>query len=264
MNYRTLAYPTFVLLSAIAASSITTLLLNSPSTAEAAPALLSVELGPADAVLLAGSPEVRVTAAGGRITWGTQPAARAIGIATVDIGAVLVALTASERYSRDMKTLEEEAEARGEDFRKRWEDMQARMGKIEEGSPTAGAIDEEFQKLRSEVERFQRQIDRRHGDLMLRQYEQAWGEIRSALDVVADRAGADMVIKGTPTAEPFRKGDPESLIQQVRSRTLVRTPEDIDLTDELLKELNITRITPEEESAEEGDAEADSPDMDNQ
>jgi hypothetical protein len=65
------------------------------------------------------------------------------------------------------------------------------------------------------------------------------------VDVVADRRKIDLVMRFIPPADKIRAGDQEAIVQQMVSRTFVRVPESIDITEDILREMNLT--APKEE-----------------
>jgi hypothetical protein len=59
------------------------------------------------------------------------------------------------------------------------------------------------------------------------------------VDVVADRRKIDLVYRFIPSQTPFESQDLGNAMVQVQGRTFLRAPEQIDLTADVLKELNL-------------------------
>ncbi len=60
-----------------------------------------------------------------------------------------------------------------------------------------------------------------------------------AVEVVADRKDIDVVYRFIPPSEAFNAQTPEQAMMSIRLRTILRSPDDLDLTDEVLEELSL-------------------------
>ena len=201
---------------------------------------VSTELGPASAVTFDGTPELRLTNSGGRAAWGEGAARRAWGVASVDVGILMTALMESPRIKSVLEPLQEEGRKQDEEFRRRWADLNQRM----EAAPdeAAGqAIVGEAEAFQQEVRAWQAEFTKRFESANFEAHAAAWTELREAAELVAERSGADIVLKSPAPGDPLRAGDSDFLATQVRARTLVRAPDGLDITDEVLKELNLAR-----------------------
>jgi hypothetical protein len=72
------------------------------------------------------------------------------------------------------------------------------------------------------------------------QVEKAYRELTTAVDVVCDRRKIDLVYRFIPSVTPFESQDLGNAMIQVQARTFLRAPESIDLTADVMKELNLT------------------------
>ena len=72
------------------------------------------------------------------------------------------------------------------------------------------------------------------------QVEKAYRELTTAVDVVCDRRKIDLVYRFIPSITPFESQDLGNAMIQVQARTFLRAPESIDLTADVMKELNLT------------------------
>ena len=59
------------------------------------------------------------------------------------------------------------------------------------------------------------------------------------MDVVCDRRKIDLVYRFIPSVTPFESQDLGNAMIQVQARTFLRAPESIDLTADVMKELNL-------------------------
>ena len=78
------------------------------------------------------------------------------------------------------------------------------------------------------------------GKLMAEQVEKAYRELTAAVDTVCERRHVDIVYRFIPTALPFESADLGNAMIQVQARTFLHSPEALDLTAEVMKELNLT------------------------
>ena len=60
-----------------------------------------------------------------------------------------------------------------------------------------------------------------------------------AVEVVADDKDIDVVYRYIPPGEAFNAQNPEQAMMAIRLRTVLRSPDDLDLTDEVLEELSL-------------------------
>ena len=77
------------------------------------------------------------------------------------------------------------------------------------------------------------------GKLAAEQIESAYRRLVEAVEVVADREKIDLMFRFIPTAKAFEAETMEAAGLQVRERTFLRSPESLDLTAEVLKELGV-------------------------
>ena len=59
------------------------------------------------------------------------------------------------------------------------------------------------------------------------------------MEVVADKAGVDLVYRYIPTSEPFMQASVEQAMLQIQMRPFLRYPDSIDLTTRVLEELDL-------------------------
>jgi len=72
-----------------------------------------------------------------------------------------------------------------------------------------------------------------------RHYQSAYADLREAVEVVADRRKIDLVMRFIPPADKITVGDHASIAQQLMARTFLRLPDSIDMTDDVLTEMNL-------------------------
>jgi Skp family chaperone for outer membrane proteins len=81
-------------------------------------------------------------------------------------------------------------------------------------------------------------ISRRNA-LDVQQLQKAYKELVSAVDVVAQKLGIDIVLRFIPTDNEFKAQDAEGALTEIRLRTAVKYPGALDITSEVLEEMSL-------------------------
>jgi Skp family chaperone for outer membrane proteins len=198
------------------------------------------DLGPADAVVLAGKDtNLALRNDGGRLAFGDQPTAKAWSVAAVNSDKVMKLLLKSQRFEDDRKALEEKAKSREQDIRKRAQDLEAKHKETDPKSPEGEAAQKEFEALFKEYDAFRKEIQEKFAKLQAEQAEKAYREMTAAVDVVAERQKIDIVLRFVPTSQQFESDNMGSAMLQVQVRTFLHYPEAIDVTAEVMKEMSL-------------------------
>lgn len=228
---------------ALIALAVVHLTARTPSITHSAVATAAApaeDVGPAATVILAGDPEVRLTARDGHLAWGTEAGSRALAIGVVNTGKVLAVLLKRERYEEERQAFRAELEKAGQDFDTRARDLQAKYQGIKPDSPEAGEARAAMQQLQQDYQEFVAKTTVAEGTLAADQYTTAYGELRTAVDVIADQRKIDLVYRFIPPDEKIAPADQDTLTLQMQARTFLRLPDGIDLTADVMKELNLT------------------------
>jgi Skp family chaperone for outer membrane proteins len=196
-------------------------------------------LGPADELVLAGEAPLVVRNRENRIGWGERPTARAWSFGAVHIDRVIKALLQSEGYKAERDDLEEELMEMDGEFTARGEELQAEYADITEDDPAFPEAQQLVQQFQQEYQQFAQMAQARMGQLQTQQLERGYREMIEAVEVVSDQRELDMVIRFIPTAEPFGTIAVEQAMLQIRLRTLLRYPDTIDVTEDILEELDL-------------------------
>jgi PAS domain-containing protein len=160
-------------------------------------------------------------------------------VAFVHIGVLLNDLMNGESFTDARDELIETL--RGEEEEQR-ADVDALRERTAELDPESDAGQELIQQLNDRYERFRRwQQDamRRRGALDAQQLETAYGEVVTAVDIVAEREGYDIVYRFIPPDEPFETANPDQAMLTIRLRTALRYPAETDITELVRDELGL-------------------------
>ena len=208
--------------------------------AEADPARLEDELGPADRLVLRGPKgEVPVTATDGGISWGDTATDRTWSLATVNVPRLMRALMESERFEEDRLTLREEAEAQNAEFETQFEEFRDEYGELTPEDPKFPEAQERWQLMMQEYQQWQQGTMAIQQKLGSEQIEAAYRELVDATDIVAERLGVEMVIRFVPPDEPFESETLDQASDQVGRRLFLKYPDSIDITAKIEEELGL-------------------------
>ena len=231
--------PRLVASAAIVAGMFLTAHLAAPRAAVAR-ATPAGDLGPAQAVLLEGSSgPMKLVNGDGRPAWGDEPTAKAWSVGAVHVDKVLKKLLDNKSYTEERARFDEEAKKQGEEFQKEMESLKSQFGDKSKDDPDFPKGQAAVQALFERYQKWNAGMQAAQGKLMAEQVEKAYRELVTAVDVVSDRRKIDIVHRFIPTALPFESADLGNAMIQVQSRTFLRSPEAIDLTAEVMKELNL-------------------------
>jgi len=199
------------------------------------------DLGPADALLLsteAGKDALRVAAKDGRIAWGDRATNRAWSMAAVDIDKVMKRILAGKSYDERRKEEQDKANAEEAEFNKKLEDLRAKYPLAEGAAPPPEA-QQEFGMLQQQYSQWLEGVRRRGEKMSSEQFEQAYRELIAAVETVAEKESIDLVYRFYPTASPFGSERMSDTLSQIQARVFLKYPESIDITEEVLKVLNL-------------------------
>ncbi|NBX25330.1 MAG: OmpH family outer membrane protein [Planctomycetes bacterium] len=232
--------PRLVASAAIVAGMFLSAQLVAPRLADAR-ATPAADLGPAQAVLLEGKDgAMKLVNSGGRPGWGDEPTAKAWSIGAVHVDKVLKKLLDNKSYTDERARFDEEGKKQGEEFQKEMETLKSQYGNKGKDDPDFPKGQAAVQALFERYQKWNAGMQAAQGKLMAEQVEKAYRELTTAVDVVCDRRKIDVVHRFIPAALPFESQDLGNAMIQVQSRTFLHAPEAIDLTAEVMKELNLS------------------------
>ena len=221
------------------AGAIATLsLLGSPAGATR---ILPSDLGPADALILTGKDApLTLSAQAGRLSWSDAPTARAYSVGCVHVDRVMKGILSSERFASERQKFDDEARSQGGEFEQRNKALQEKYPDIKPGDANFDQARSEFAALQGEYEKWFGALQKIQSKHMAEQVEQAYRELATALDVVAERKQVDFVYRFVPPERAFDSVELSDAMMQVQSRPFLRYPAAIDITEEVVKELGLS------------------------
>ncbi|MDP6158058.1 MAG: OmpH family outer membrane protein [Phycisphaerales bacterium] len=202
-------------------------------------------LGPASSLTLENEEAESVTlkVADKRLAWGDTAQTRLYSVGYVHIGKALSELLQGASYIEENQALQEELQAAQQLLMEAFQSVQERMEGLTPEDSEFEEISKEGQGLLQQRDRLIQQANAAKATLGAEQVERAYRELIDAINVVADRLEIDMVHRFIPTDDPFEvqpgPGAFQAAMLQIRLRSVLRYPEDIDITSDVLNELGL-------------------------
>jgi Skp family chaperone for outer membrane proteins len=228
-------------LTVLGAMNLVFLLSNSGRSAFAETRdFLADVLGPAESVkLLDGEKEVEIKAKGGRVTWGSGDFRQAYSVGFVDISRALNPLMEAPQFADERKTLADELDAKEKEYQERLDAFGKDIEGKDRNDPAVQETIKEAQAVYQEYLEWGRGAVERRNEIDVKQMQAAYKELTSAVDVVAQKLGVDIVLRFIPTEKEFTATDAEGALTEIRLRTAVKYPSGLDITSEVLEELDV-------------------------
>jgi len=173
----------------------------------------------------------------GRLAWGDTAHERLHTVGYVYIGKILGELMQADSRREELNLLSEEMSEVESEYRRQLEDLYKRAQAIDPESEEGKQFDQQGRALLDEYRAWQQDALRRRGKLQAEQLEDAYRELVAAVDVVADRQGIDIVNHFIPAEEPFNASNPDQAMINIRMRTALKYPEQLDITEDVIEEL---------------------------
>lgn len=206
-----------------------------------ASAFIADVLGPAEAVkLVDGDKELTLRAVKDqRLSWGEGDFRQGYTIGFIDITRVLNPLMEATTLKEERDALRTELENTEADYKSKLDGFGEELKQMDPKSPEGEAKIAEARALYAEYMEWGQQAVGRRNELDVKHFEKCYRELAAAVDVVSDKLGVDIVLRFIPPERDFKSLDAEQALTEIRLRTAVRYPEQLDITDEVLRELAI-------------------------
>jgi Skp family chaperone for outer membrane proteins len=237
---RTIVYLALVVLAAMNA---VVALSSSGRAAFAEASAWLQELGPADAIkLMDGDKEMAVKNKSGRLAWGDGDFKQSYTVGFVDISRALNPLMESAAFTDEREVLRKELEAVENDYKAKLDAYGEEFQGMDRETPQAKEKLDEARKLYQEYMDWGQEAMKKRNELDVKHLQQAYRELVSAVNVVADKLGVDIVLRFIPTDKDFKALDAEGALTEIRLRTAVKYPEKLDITTEVLEEMSVQDV----------------------
>ena len=160
-------------------------------------------------------------------------------IAVCAVPTLINELMASDRFAPEREELTEERQAEIEELRREIADLEDELRALDQNDPTARDVQLEWRRLGSELARATRAAQRAYDELYIDQIKRAYTLARSSANAVADALGFDYVLSTGDPREELTDASADALLRQITARPVVRSPEGVDITDDVRRDLNL-------------------------
>jgi Skp family chaperone for outer membrane proteins len=237
---RTERFVIYSLLAALAAVNGVFVLSSTGRTAFAEASAWLADLGPADSLKLSdGDKELVLRNKKSRLSWGEGEFRQTYTIAFIDISKVLNPLMDAAALKEDREKLDKELQGTETDYKSKLDAFGEEIKNLDRQSPEGQAKLAEARKVYQEYMEWGQKSMEQRNKLHAQQLEKSYKELVSAVDVVSEKLGVDIVLRFIPTEKDFTAEDPESALTEIRLRTAVKYPNALDITSEVMEELSI-------------------------
>ncbi len=158
-------------------------------------------------------------------------------LAFVQLGTILNKQLQGKEYEEERQAIADEFAELDQEYRDRLNDFQTRIQALGQDNPEAQPLLQQGQALLNEYRQWTQSMAAREGEMTGRHLEQAYRELVTAVNIVADRLNIDLVYRFIPVDEPFNAPSAEVATQAIRLRPVLRYPEGLNVTPEVLEEL---------------------------
>ena len=207
---------------------------------------LLTTLGPADAVILTGNGEgpdkvadLELRNRDGHLAWSDEPFHRAQSIAFIHVGRPMSQLLQLESYNERRQELQDELLAQDEELRAGLQELVEEIQSLPDGDAGLPELQEEAQRAYERYQQLTQQAQQRSAALEAELISEAYGEIRNAVDVVAEEKNIDVVLRFIPADEPVQAATPNQAQVLIRGRAALHYPDALDITLDVMDELNL-------------------------
>ena len=203
-----------------------------------------VTLGPATSLILEQEDdegkEMTIRNVDERLSWGANAHQHAYSIAFVHIGEILNQLMMSGEFQEERTELSGDIESQEEAFREQLDSIQKEWDELAPDAPEREDVSRRGQQVVQEYQAFQDQVNRMRQEMTSAHLERAYRELVAAVNVVSDTMDIDVVFRFIPTDDEFQAAAAGgSAMQEIRMRSLLRYPEALDITSDVLEELDL-------------------------
>ncbi len=197
------------------------------------------KLGPLDAITLAGENEITITNVDDHISFGEEKTSKVWSVGYMEVGKALSQLMQAEHFVEERESLNGELEEQIAEARSLIHALQEEGNALDAESPEVPAFRQRWDLARNEFQNLQKIGVEARNALLAQQMATSYTEVVEGVNVVSERLNIDMVLRFIPQDTEFTQITPEATMMQIRLRSVLRIPEGIDITDEVLSELGL-------------------------
>lgn len=217
------------------------LILVGGQAGESDSSMSSSSVGPVSELILRSSQgELRLKNAGGRLVWNDSPWGKALSIATVDLGRVIMAVAKSDQMDQELRNRRDEMEKQYreglDERRRRLQELDREIAAAPSRSSEQSALMKRRQEMSAEMSQWTKEIEKRRFEVAADILRNSYADVCSAVDVIAAKMSVDIVLTrhDADVVDHLRY---EDLLGFIKSLSVIRSPAEIDITEDVIAEL---------------------------
>ena len=196
--------------------------------------------GPVDTITLgSGNDSVNITNRDSRIAFGEATTSTVWSMGFMEVGKALSQMMEASHFVDARTELQQNLEERLQEARDVLDIIMEEAQALPQDSDEHPAMRQRWDQAMGEFQQLQQIATEQQGALFASQMIEAYEEIITAVEVVAENKNVDVVLRFIAPDEPIETSNPDVAIMQIRLRTALAYPKGIDLTDDVLTELGL-------------------------
>ncbi len=197
-------------------------------------------IGPVDSIQLgSGEDAITLTSDEGHLSFGEAKTDTVWSVGFMEVGKALTQMMEASHFVEARTEMQQTLEGRLQEARDVLDGIMEEAQALPQDSEEHPAMRQRWDQAMGEFQQLQQAASEQQGALFASQMIEAYEEIVTAVEVVAERNGVDLVLRFISPDEPIETTSPDVAIMQIRLRTAITYPEGIDLTDDVLAELGL-------------------------
>ncbi len=197
-------------------------------------------IGPVDKITLgSGDDAINITNRESRIAFGESQTSTVWSMGFMEVGKALSQMMEASHFVDARTELQQNLEGRLQEARDVLDTIMEEAQALSEDSDEHPAMRQRWDQAMGEFQKLQQAATQQQGALFASQMIEAYEEVVTAVEVVAENKNIDLVLRFIAPDEPIETISPDVAIMQIRLRTALTYPESIDLTDDVLTELGL-------------------------
>jgi Skp family chaperone for outer membrane proteins len=197
-------------------------------------------LGPASSLTLVNDAnELVLSSLDDRLSWGKNDYQKAYSVAFINVGRVLNPLLSSTQFQDERDQFQDEIKDGETEYQAQLESLAAEMDGVDPQSSEGQEIIAEGRAKHQELQDWLRLMMVKRNQLESGHLATAYQELISAVQIVADRKKIDIVLRTIPPEDEILSENVEATMLQIRLRSALVYPEDLEITEDVMNELGV-------------------------
>ena len=175
----------------------------------------------------------------GHLAYGDEAHQQIHSTAFMHVGQAMAAMLSTEEFQERRQELQDELRATAEEYDANLGTMVEELQGMDEQDPSFADKQQQASLYYQEFQQWNQQAQQRSAQLEADLIAEAYEEIIAAVDVVALEKGIDVVMRFIPQGESVAAPTPQQAQLIIRNRTALKYPDGLDITADVMDELNL-------------------------